>query len=331
MTTQNLLSLLYIEDTIEDQLILKRTFKNNISAAIKLETASSVSEGLSMLSSINYDFVFLDYRLPDETGIEFLEELRAIGITVPVIFLTGVASERIVVQAIRAGIEEYLINGDIKADDFIDSIRKRLIKSTKPSQPIAELNDIENEAFNEIMASNTSNLNLVATKEGHVYNGLSTFVEKMGLEITVKVLKQLKEKGALQEAGEKRLLICPSCDSSVTGVNNYHYSCSNCLSKNVERVSILSHTFCGYTGDRRSFVTDSGLVCPNCKISLKERLREKGVDSKEGYLILGNSFECEDCETRFNRPEVTHNCMKCGEAFSYKNMGYLHVKEYKVS
>lgn len=193
------------------------------------------------------------------------------------------------------------------------------------------MNKIEKEALREIKDSNVSNLNLETVEDGLVYNGLRKFIEKNGFEITVKVLEQLNEKGLLIETGLKRHIICPKCDSYVTGVDNYTYSCTSCLSKNVVRVNFLSHPFCGYTGDRKTFVTDNGLVCPNCKISLKKQLEHKGVKDKEGYLKLGNMFECEDCETRFNRPEMLHLCVKCGEQFSYKNMGYMQVKEYEVT
>ncbi len=77
-------------------------------------------------------------------------------------------------------------------------------------------------------------------------------------------------------------------------------------------------------------MTEEGIICPNCKVELTIELDSSSVSDREGYLVLGKAFECEACETRFNRPEMVHNCLKCGEAFNYKNMDYVHLREYRI-
>jgi Zn finger protein HypA/HybF involved in hydrogenase expression len=63
-------------------------------------------------------------------------------------------------------------------------------------------------------------------------------------------------------------------------------------------------------------------------VDLSHQLVSSGDMKKEGYMVLGNSFECEDCETRFSRSEMVHNCDRCGEEFNYKKMEYMKLKEY---
>ncbi len=328
MTQQSSLSVIYIEDNIDDQLILRRTLKNSINVDIKFDVAETAAEGLVKINANEYDLIFLDYRLPDKTGLEFLEELRAEGKTVPVIFLTGMGSERIAVEAMRAGVEDYIIKSEIQTNEFIETIRKRLLKQDDKTRPSVELSELESEAVKEMDSMDGSDVSIQTDQGRLYYNGLKRFTRKNGNEVTALVLEQLAAKGVLKEKAEKRLIICPICDAAITDGERSNYICSNCRSKNIIRLNFLSHPFCGYTGDRRTFITETGLTCPNCKVNLREQLMSPTDMDKEGYLVLGNAFECEDCQTRFSRPEMVHHCIRCGEEFNYKNMEYMKLKEY---
>lgn len=57
------------------------------------------------------DLLLLDWRLPGESGIDFLRSLRASeqGQRLPVIFLTGLGEEESVVEGLRAGADDYLV------------------------------------------------------------------------------------------------------------------------------------------------------------------------------------------------------------------------------
>ena len=328
MTQQNTLSVLYIEDNIDDQLILRRTLKNSIKADIQFDVAETAGEGLSKINANEYDLVFLDYRLPDKTGLEFLEELRAEGKTVPVIFLTGMGSEKIAVEAMRAGVEDYIIKSEIQTNEFIETIRKRLLKQPESKRPSVQLSGLEEEAMKEVESLNITDISLQTDEGVLYYDGLREFTKKHSIEVTDLILEALAAKGVLKEKDEKRLIICPICDSAITEADKSNYICSNCRSKNIVRLNFLSHPFCGYTGDRRPFITEDGLICPNCKVNLTHQLESQRDMDKEGYMVLGNAFECEECKSRFNRPEMVHNCTRCGEEFNYKNMGYMKLREY---
>lgn len=329
MAQQNSLSILYIEDNIDDQLILRRTLKNSIKADIRFDIAETASEGLEKIHSNEYDLVFLDYRLPDKTGLEFLEELRAEGNTVPVIFLTGMGSERIAVEAMRAGVEDYIIKSEIQSNEFIETIRKRLMKEPESKRPSVELSELEDAVLVELDSQRITDINLEIENSWIIYNGLRKLTRKHGIEVIDLTLESLAEKGVLKETGEKRLVVCPICTTGITEPDKSNYICPNCRSRNIVRLNFLSHPFCGYTGNRRTFISQDGLVCPNCKVKLNKQLQSQSDMDKEGYMVLGNAFECEECNTRFSRPEMVHNCNRCGEEFNYKNMEYMKLREYR--
>ena len=53
--------------------------------------------------------VLLDYSLPKMNGLEVLERMRELGLTVPVVMATGQGDERIAVHAMNAGAIDYVI------------------------------------------------------------------------------------------------------------------------------------------------------------------------------------------------------------------------------
>lgn len=62
-------------------------------------------------SAGDVDLILLDWQLPGESGIEFMRSLRleSEAPQVPVVFLTGTDDEQRVVEALRAGADDYLV------------------------------------------------------------------------------------------------------------------------------------------------------------------------------------------------------------------------------
>ena len=66
------------------------------------------TEALRVASTVPYDLIILDLRLPGMPGIEVLRTLRDRGITVPVLVLTAQDSVEFKVDALRAGADDYV-------------------------------------------------------------------------------------------------------------------------------------------------------------------------------------------------------------------------------
>ncbi len=77
-----------------------------------------------------YDIILLDYRLPDGTGLNLLEQLARRKYQIPVIMVTGQGNERIAAQAILQGASDYLL----KSGDYLISLPALIHKSIQANR-----------------------------------------------------------------------------------------------------------------------------------------------------------------------------------------------------
>jgi len=75
------------------------------------EALASVKDGA------NIDLVITDYRMPDMDGLEFLNALRQMDPSVPVIMLTAYGAVESYLKSLSLGVFEY-VNKPIKAKDL---------------------------------------------------------------------------------------------------------------------------------------------------------------------------------------------------------------------
>ena len=56
-------------------------------------TAGSVAEGWDLAKEINFDLYILDVRLPDGTGVDLCQKLRAANPSVPILYYSAYGDE----------------------------------------------------------------------------------------------------------------------------------------------------------------------------------------------------------------------------------------------
>ncbi|MBW3594185.1 MAG: hybrid sensor histidine kinase/response regulator [Actinobacteria bacterium] len=97
------ISVLLVEDNPDHIHLIERRLRDG---GLDVHRASSGKEALASLDGI--DLVLLDYRLPDMSGLETLQEIRRID-GPSVVMVTGMGSEEIAVEAMRAGAIDYVV------------------------------------------------------------------------------------------------------------------------------------------------------------------------------------------------------------------------------
>jgi FixJ family two-component response regulator len=71
--------------------------------------------------------LILDVRLPGTSGLDFQEELGRLGVSMPVIFITGHADVPMSVQAMKAGAVEFLCK-PFREEDLLRAVRSAIKK-----------------------------------------------------------------------------------------------------------------------------------------------------------------------------------------------------------
>ena len=59
------------------------------------------------------DLILIDYYFPTSNGLEFCLQLNQMGRSIPIIFLTGARDFKLAVEAMKLGVEDYLLKGDL--------------------------------------------------------------------------------------------------------------------------------------------------------------------------------------------------------------------------
>ena len=100
-------NLLLIDD--DPDLLVERVSHLFPAPANRVEIARTAAEGLEQLTAELPDVILLDLRLPDQSGLETLRDLRQIDARIPVIFVTVVRSADSAIEAMRHGAYDYLL------------------------------------------------------------------------------------------------------------------------------------------------------------------------------------------------------------------------------
>lgn len=161
--------------------------------------AGNVASAVETCGKLRPDVVLMDIRLPDGTGFDACRQILARQPDMRVLILTSVVDDTLVAEAIRAGVQGYLlkeINGrelvqaifDVAAgqsilDPAATARVMRLVKSTSTRDLLATLSPQESRVL-ALIAQGCTNKEAAASMgltEKTVKNYLSTVFEKLGI------------------------------------------------------------------------------------------------------------------------------------------------------
>ncbi len=119
---EQVLQILVVEDDDLDRMIMKRALKAS-EIAHELHFAVDHESGLEAAKEREYDCIFLDYNLPGGTGLELLKAIRAADNTSPIIIVTSQGDEKLAVQAIKNGANDYIPKVLLSPEGIAQSVR----------------------------------------------------------------------------------------------------------------------------------------------------------------------------------------------------------------
>lgn len=137
---------LIVDDAPADRMMLSRCLRAR-QPDIEIVQVERAEEAIAFLSQNGADCMFLDIHLPGHSGIEFLARLReAEEMPCAIVAMTGSGSDRVAVDALKAGAHDYLPKGRVNEVSLWNAVayavsRYQLQSETRQRQlQLAELN-----------------------------------------------------------------------------------------------------------------------------------------------------------------------------------------------
>jgi two-component system cell cycle sensor histidine kinase/response regulator CckA len=143
---------------VEDDAGVARLQRNALQrAGYTVATAETGAEALDEINRRPVEIVLLDYRLSDGlTGLDVYAQLRANGHKLPVIIVTGLSDEVTVIQALRAGVRDF-VNKSAAYLDYLPEAVDRVLKQERTERRLNEsqalLGDVIGSAMDGILTA----------------------------------------------------------------------------------------------------------------------------------------------------------------------------------
>jgi len=96
--------------------------------------AGTVKDGLARVADGSPEVVITDLKLPDGTGLDVIERVRAEHPELPLLLITSYSSLDSAISALRAGAVDYLIK-PFENEDFLHAVERAL--ALKRARPLA--------------------------------------------------------------------------------------------------------------------------------------------------------------------------------------------------
>lgn len=125
------INILLVEDSPSDADLLMETLGEIDRERFGFKQVESLGEALRALRQEVFDVLLLDLSLPDSSGTQTFVRARTEAPLVPIVVLTGFDNEALGIEAVRHGIQDYLIKGQLDGRQLARAIhyaieRKRI-------------------------------------------------------------------------------------------------------------------------------------------------------------------------------------------------------------
>lgn len=119
--------ILLVEDNPADVEYIRVSLQWRNGPTVDLDVATDLTSGIEKLeeaavSPNRYDAVLLDLSLPESRGLETLRRVCYVT-SAPVIVLSGTQDEKVALEAVAIGAQDYLIKGNSKGPAILRSVR----------------------------------------------------------------------------------------------------------------------------------------------------------------------------------------------------------------
>jgi len=134
----DLLKVLIIDDNPDDRFLIRHELEKHF--VITIYEVKDKEDLDHFLDEIYFDIVITDYKLNWSNGTDVLLKIKSVSPSCPVIMFTGTGNEEIAVEAMKFGLDDYIIKSPNRYHRITISIN-RIIKAIE--EPIEERQEKE--------------------------------------------------------------------------------------------------------------------------------------------------------------------------------------------
>lgn len=171
------LSILIIEDNPADAFLLEENLRGTNLSIENIVVADTLAKAAAILKERSFSLIFLDFFLPDSSGLSSFTELTEINSSIPVVILSGLTDTKMAMNAISMGAQDFLIKGEFTLQTLSKAIgysieRKKNLELVRQNN---ERYDLISKATNDIIWD----WNLVTNKVSWMGQGLKEYVSEV--------------------------------------------------------------------------------------------------------------------------------------------------------
>ena len=124
----NGISILFVEDSESDASLVLRHLES-AGLAIFSQRVDTAEQMAAALRTRDWDSILCDYQLPDFDAPAALALLQSTGLDIPFIVISGVVSEDVAVEVMKAGAQDYIPKNNLRR--LVPAIRREIAESRK--------------------------------------------------------------------------------------------------------------------------------------------------------------------------------------------------------
>ena len=128
-------TLILIEENPHDRESIKRSLEEGFDS-VSINEINSLVEFEGCLEGAPPDIIIADYHIGWNNGIEVIKSLKQTWPHCPVIMFTTVESEENAVEAMKAGLGDYLLNSPPQFTRLPEIVKNLLDKKEKETAPV---------------------------------------------------------------------------------------------------------------------------------------------------------------------------------------------------
>lgn len=167
--------LLVVEDSPGDARLLREMFNEDGGEWTVMTHVGTMEAAEKHLAECDVDIVLLDLGLPDAQGLEAVRRAHAAAPAMPLVVLSGLDDERVAVEALQDGAQDYLIKGQIDSRGLLRALRYAIERKSLEAAALALSAKVEI-ACEEAEAATAAKATFVANMSHEIRTPLNSII-----------------------------------------------------------------------------------------------------------------------------------------------------------